>query len=1092
MPLELLELSLAAHRRRRVLWILARGAALVVAQALIATLILAWIGNALEYRATAMRGLGALFWGSVALASGLLLGVPWLRLSTARLVRILERRVPALRGRLQTWLEQTRVEPASPLLPLLAQDTQICVEANPPSRLWPVPWMAGALVSASLAAGALAWLASGAGDWGEGARRLWALGWGHPEPVLEVLPGDGRIARGSAFVVRARVEGFRPAEATIHVRPSPDAPEESATMRSGDGAFEFRFAAVDRAFAYRVSAGGLSSDGYRVSVVEPPRLESARLRYVYPAWAHREDAEVEGAEDIRVLRGTRVELEVVTSPPLASGVLVVGDQELALEVDGARARAGFLVDAEGRYHVAADVSGERVRMTRDFAIEVVPDMAPSVEIVRPGRDRRATSIEEVTTRVRARDDVHLESVELHYAVNGGAWRRERLASGAPDLDASHLLALEDLHAPGLVPGDVISYYALARDHESATRTEMYFIEVAPFDMRYVQSQQAPGQGGAGGGDEISRRQRQLVIATWNLVRADAVGGEEARRRADLLARLQETLLEQTRTLVDRIRARGMGRGDESVGGFVTDLVGAADSMGRAAALLREPSLEAALEPEQRALQQLLRAEASLRERQVSLDASNGAGEGGGRQDLEELIELELDARKNVYELASREQPLGGAEDPQQDEAFSELERLARRQQELADSLRRSPQPTLAQRWQQETLRRESEQLQRRLESRSDPGSRELARRLDAASRAMSGALRAWDDPNDPSPQGAERASRDLQAALQTARRQASRQVETAVADLARRAEDLVEAQRATAADLVRQMAPELDAEGGGPFFGRDPSSGERDLARERRGLRERVVRMGLDAGALAAELEQRGPEAARILRQAVADLEESQVREQMAFTEELVERGGASFVLGVDQDTVRSLEAFRDAAQEARSRAVDLPIPSRDRDSELARAFRQLRGRLEDAAQRSGLPDVSSGGAPPRDVRWVPPPRWSDLDPATSASLRDTLVETAREAGELRGRMPSGVQRSALPTLSAGSLRSGRELAAGYRAAIVELEQLELEARQLAAAADASGPRTSGSAQEVIDRQGVAEYYRSLSEQSSRASSRAD
>src|SRR5262249_18366414 len=72
----------------------------------------------------------------------------------------------------------------------------------------------------------------------------------------------------------------------------------------------------------------------------------------------------------------------------------------------------------------------------------------------------------------------------------------------------------------LEPGDVISYYAVAKDRNREVQTDLYFVEVQPFDRSFTQSTQ--GGGGAGGGgqqqDEISRRQKEILVATWNLIK----------------------------------------------------------------------------------------------------------------------------------------------------------------------------------------------------------------------------------------------------------------------------------------------------------------------------------------------------------------------------------------------------------------------------------------------------------------------------------------------------------------------------------------------------------------------------------------------
>ena len=150
---------------------------------------------------------------------------------------------------------------------------------------------------------------------------------------------------------------------------------------------------------------------------------------------------------------------------------------------------------------------------------------------------------------------------------------------------------------------------------------------------------------------------------------------------------------------------------------------AAQAMNEAVDRLKVKGWKDAIQPEQKALQYLLRAEATRRQIQVAFGRQGGGGGGGGAgRDLESLFDLELDTEKNQYETGMQSAS-ADRKQKEADEALQKLEQLARRQQELAQQQRdqrQSPQ----QRWQQEMLRREAEELKKKME--------ELARKPDRA------------------------------------------------------------------------------------------------------------------------------------------------------------------------------------------------------------------------------------------------------------------------------------------------------------------------------------------------------------------------
>jgi len=141
-------------------------------------------------------------------------------------------------------------------------------------------------------------------------------------------------------------------------------------------------------------------------------------------------------------------------------------------------------------------------------------------------------------------------------------------------------------------------------------------------------------------------------------------------------------------------------------------------MNFAADELDKQQVTSALQPEQLALQFVLKAEASINRTDISMQQQGGGGGGGGgaqqeREDLRELFEMEMGQLENRYETPDSGGGGGGA---QNSEEANKLEELARRQEGLTRAQR-----NLARREDQmteEQKRRELERLQRQQEQLS--------------------------------------------------------------------------------------------------------------------------------------------------------------------------------------------------------------------------------------------------------------------------------------------------------------------------------------------------------------------------------------
>jgi hypothetical protein len=760
-------LAVFAERLRRALWL--RAAALLALLALGLTI----AGSALVIRTGFGSGTLALVRVGLllvlALAALVLLVRPLQRLRRARATAV-ESLTGEFEGRLHTFAQ---LPESHPFRELLASDALGIAERHPPhAHVRRARLLVPAALAAALALGLL-WLAAlGPGLYRDGARAIW-VGWLLPHLLpaqrLDVDPGDQAVRRGADITVRSRAEGFAPVSARLYVRVGSgawqviDMPHDrragvtgqsaaartrgspdSRSSRTSGGTFAFTFFSLRDSVSYYVAAAGVRSPTYRLSVVDVPNLEGLRLTYHYPEWTGRADRIQQGDGDISAIAGTRVTLQLHTDRPLGTGELVLDAGSTALDVHGRQASGELTVSHDARYYLAALIGRQRVRLTDDFLIKVLPVPPPQVHISWPGRDYSASSIEEVSTDVSASDPYGLHALELHYSVNGGSWHTVNLplpanaaqsvegtahAAGASligtsqDITDHYLFSLESLRADraarSLAAGDLVSYYAVARGHTLSSQSDLYFIDVQPFDRRYSQSQTAGGGGAGGGADEqqeISRRQREILVSTWNLLRQrqQAAGPPSAsiHDNAALLASLQGKLAAQAQTLAERTQARQLVSADPRIARFIDSMRQAAKAMQPAAVHLAATDLGSAVAPEQQALQYLMRAASQFTDVQVALQ--RGGGGGGGDQsgrDLSQIYQLEMDLHKNQYESGSGATPQ--SRDRQADELARRLHSLAQRQQQLAEQMQSHP-LTPEQRWQQQSLQREAEDLRQQL------------------------------------------------------------------------------------------------------------------------------------------------------------------------------------------------------------------------------------------------------------------------------------------------------------------------------------------------------------------------------------------
>ena len=705
-----------------------RGLAILTGSALAATLALVLIANALAFSHGSVTFARFALILVLALAAAVGLALPLRRLTRRRAVTAAEAAFPQFQQRLTTFTER---DGQDPFIELLAGETlQIARSAEPRQmvtdfRLW-------SLLAAGVGALAiLIWMiAAGPGFLGYGAALLWTGP--HPGQAvlydLRVTPGDAVVRRHADQLVSALPLGLRSPKVKLYARFQNSPRWEEIVMQpkaagSFAGGYQFLFAGLPENVEYYVTAGAMTSKHFTIHVTDLPAVKQIRVTYHYPAWTGMPSETEERGGDLRAVTGTEAELDISTDRPLPGGQILLDTGQRVQLTGGANHvyRGTVKMDRDGVYHVAGIEEGQPVRVSEDFFIEARKANPPQISLVRPARDYHASPIEEVTVAAKATGDYSLQGMTLHYSVNGGPETALEMLphKGGKQADGATTLSLE---AFKLVPGDLISVYATAKDANAEAHTDMIFIQADPFEREFSQSQQSGGGGGGGGGGgnqsaQISQREKEIVAATFKQQADKNSTQQQAADIAKLLSQSQATLRDQAVSLSGRLQARELTDEVQAISDFQKDMMAASDAMGPAAQQLQREKWKEAIPNEQKALQYLLRAEATFRQIQVAFGGRGGGGGGGGggaARDLASLFDLELDTEKNQYE--SLQPPATTAEQKAQEveDALKKLDELARREENLAQQQRNGAQAA-EQKWQQEMLRREAEQLQRQME-----------------------------------------------------------------------------------------------------------------------------------------------------------------------------------------------------------------------------------------------------------------------------------------------------------------------------------------------------------------------------------------
>ncbi len=522
---------------------------------------------------------------------------------------------------------------------------------------------------------------------------------------LEVTPGDTEVERGSSLLVMARFTGPLPPEATL-VYESVDGTIQRLGMSKTlqDPVYGKRIPEVAEPLTYHVEFQEQRSDSFQVAVFEYPKLNRADANVTYPDYTSLEPRLLQDVRHISAVEGTDVEFLCYLNKAVEKAELVDRDgNAIPLAVrDADKHLYAASLNLRRSLRLRLQLLDDAVRankMPPEFVVNALPNKPPDLKLAKPARDVQVSPIEELQLGANAWDDYGLARVGVSFEIPGSKSQDVVLAQGVDGqerVDVGHLVYLEELQAE---PDQLLAYHFWAEDmgpdgKPRRVASDMFFAEVRHFEEIFRQGQQPPGgqqqqqqqgQGNMQQANELAQLQKQIINATWNVIRRET--GEEPSSSfatdARLLAESQTAADDQAKELAEKLEDP---QSVEYLSAAQQYMRQAIDELARAAGDEMIDPLKPALAAEQAAYQGLLKLRAREHEvvRSSQQQQQSSSQQQGNSRSQQQLQQLELKDNENRYETQNTAQQQ--SEQEQQDrevrQTLNRLRELAQRQEDL--------------------------------------------------------------------------------------------------------------------------------------------------------------------------------------------------------------------------------------------------------------------------------------------------------------------------------------------------------------------------------------------------------------------------
>ncbi|MCO6457750.1 MAG: hypothetical protein J5I93_20795, partial [Pirellulaceae bacterium] len=798
----------------------------------------------------------------------------------------------------------------------------------------------------------------------------------------EIEPGDTEIERGMGMLVLTRFTGAVPAEMSLHYSLS-DGKQLALPMNRSldDPLFGAHVPEVTGDLTYHVTFADQRSRDFRVTVFEYPALVRSDAVLSFPDYTQAEDKRVDDTRRVSAVEGSRLTWICHLNKQVKTAELVDDRGEvlpLAASDEGPHAYSASVTLRESRTWKLrlVDAEGRANKQQVELSAKVLPNRPPELKL-ELARDARVSPLEEFPVQASVTDDYGLTRFGISYALGGEDPRDVPLGENSAARQtqrAEYVLDFERLEAQ---PDQLLSYHFWAEDMDAdgqprRTFSDMFFAEVRHFEEIFREGEQPPGgeqqqrqqqQGQSGGAgqqaEELAELQKQIINATWRLIRRETRPEVSPPFREDvqLLIESQDQALEQLDQLAEQAASPDAA---ELIAPVRDSMRQASQQLTEALEKASPVPLRPALSAEQAAYQGLLRLRArefevtrGQQQQQSSSSSSSGQSSSRSRQQLEQL-ELSNDQNRYETQRQAQESESESAEQRETRQTLNRLSDLARRQsdlnqrlQELQSALeaaeneqqREELQRQLKRlRDQQEQLLRETDELVDRMNqspASNQQANQDARQQLEENRENVRQTAESLEEGDVPQALSAgTRAEREFEQLRDEFRQQAADQFTEEARDLRQQARELDRQQT----ELGERLA-NLDQPQPGSLRGADAREDvERDLRQQQQDLDKLLERMQETV----LEAEAAEPLLAQKLYDAFRQASQRRVGDRLEAASELLNRGFQPQAAEQEQQAREGISQLRQGVEQAAESVL----------GDETEALRRAVGELDELARR--------------------------------------------------------------------------------------------------------------------------------------------
>jgi len=268
---------------------------------------------------------------------------------------------------------------------------------------------------------------------------------------LTSISGDMIVRVGDPAILNAKVGGVKPPEGRLFTRPAgSNASWKELPMKADEdpASYTREVKGLTSDLQYYVRIGDFRSEEHVIRVITAPQVVESRVDLQYPEYMRKDPTFLKDQLNLEVPEETKIIWSLTCTPPVKRCEVIIGDSTTDAKLDETGTRLQFEFTAKEAFKYTFRWTEREQAFKYDdvqYAVKVMPDAPPDVELLRPSANGLATVKKTLDISARASDDYGLDKAWLLYSVNGGEEVRKEIldCKGAPGQDITHKWKLSE-------------------------------------------------------------------------------------------------------------------------------------------------------------------------------------------------------------------------------------------------------------------------------------------------------------------------------------------------------------------------------------------------------------------------------------------------------------------------------------------------------------------------------------------------------------------------------------------------------------------------------------------------------------------------